>query len=205
MKKDIEQVSQLIHSLCNRMTVIDHLIKFYAKNLPEHRLTEIGVNSLEDAKEEMKQIRNILENLSDSEKSKETEDSDSLVSLEKWKQKLVESKDQLSEMSIFSIDIAARELPEKSVYVEFEDIQQEIGLYFEEIAMTGATKMDIQMLANDKVLKLSFSDNGDGSLDSKSDNLIKLKNTLQSKDIQTQVRAIPEVGSSLTLNIKIAS
>lgn len=206
MSDKFKEIREIIHSISNRMFVVDHLLKIYAKNLPEHKLTKIGLEAAALTKDELKELKEMIITLEQSKSVKEEViETEKVISLTDWKHKLESMKETLSEMSTFSIGIQSSKLPEKSVYIDLDDITSEIGLYFEEVAMTGATQMNINMIANDKDLKLSFSDDGDGSIDSKSQNIISLKNTLESKSIKADLRAIPEVGANLTLRIKVVS
>lgn len=200
-KKKIKEICKITHSMSNRLSVVSHLLKFYAKHLPENRMTDIGLENSKMMVEELKQLKNILNDLQQN--NDQSYEEKKVIPLIQWKEDLLRLKDDLLEMGVFSIDIQAKEeLPAHSIYVTPEDIKEEIGLYFEEIAMTGATEMVINIMPCDDCLKLSFSDNGDGPIDIKSENITKLKNNLSRKDISTQLRTIPGIGSNMTLSIK---
>jgi hypothetical protein len=197
MKSDVKKARKLIHDLSNRMIVINKAFEIFSSHLPAHRITTLGLNSLDNVLVIIRDLKEVIATL-------EENTPDSLISTNKLSEYIVSQKMIFEEMCIMKLDIDISKSNSEHVDIPKEEISNLFGLFLEDSALTSATEVKVQIYATNSCFRISLNDDGDGTISKDGENFNKIKESLLKFEAKSNLRSITDVGSSLIIDIPYA-
>lgn len=201
MKEDIEKIAQDIHSLANRFMVIDRAFDVFMQQFPEHRLTKIGKNSIQDAKDLVNNIKVSCNNLLEENASNNTESPIEPITISpaaNWYSALLKKQTELEEM--FPLKISFIQGSDKySFSGEYPSVYDEVFFnLIEYIAVLGGTQVSVDLMDNKNTF-LAITDNATESVDEACADMQSIISFCNKIDAALEFKSIPGIGN----NIKI--
>lgn len=194
MTSDIKKARALIHDLSNRMTVVNKAFEIFSKHLPSHRLTTMGLESLENAILIIKDLKEVFTSL-------ERQCRSSVISTAELSSYINSQKIMFEEMCAMNLEIDVSDSGNGQIEIPKEEISKLFGLFLEDSALAGSTEVKVQIHATDSIFRISLNDNGDGSISKDGENFIKIQETLNQFAATSNLRSISNIGSSLIIDL----